>query len=153
MEAESFETELIEHGFFLDLPEPFVRGLSRDAELFVFAEGDTVLSYGDPASHLFLILSGMASLELHTPKGGSVMIETMGSGSVLGWSWLLPPHRWRFDAHAREPLRLIGIPAQVLRDSCEAAPDVGYLVLKRMVAVLSRRLEAARIQLLDLYAQ
>ena len=153
MDPAAFETELIQHGFFLDLPEPFVRGLAGHAQSLRFAEDDLVLRYGDPASHLFFVLSGLVALELHTPKGGSVVIQTLGAGAVLGWSWLLPPHRWRFDAHAREPTHLIGIPADELRAACEAQPDVGYLVLKRVVAALAQRLEAARLQLLDLYAQ
>ena len=35
------------------------------------------------------------------------MIETIGAGTVLGWSWLQPPYRWQFGAATRDPLNAI----------------------------------------------
>ncbi len=153
METQTFEDQLIRHALFLELSEEFVRRLAAASEPRHVREGQMVLRYGDPATHLFLLVEGHVTLELHTPQGGAIVIQTLGPGSVLGWSWLLEPHRWRFDARARDDVRLIAIDAETLRSACEAEPSVGYLVLKRMVAALGQRLEAARLQLMDLYGR
>lgn len=34
---------------------------------------------------------------------------------LVGWSWLIPPRRWQFDARAVEPTTLIEIDADALR--------------------------------------
>ena len=34
------------------------------------------------------------------PARGAVVIETIETGEVVGWSWLFPPYRWHFDARA-----------------------------------------------------
>ena len=56
-----------------------------------------------------------------------MIVETLHDGDVLGWSWLVPPYRWQFDARAVEHgARDRASTARCLRGKCEADPALGY---------------------------
>ena len=80
------------------------------------------------------------------------MIATIGEGEILGWSWLLPPYSWKFHGHALENIRAIALDGKCLRTKCEENHDLGYEILKRFVQIIEHRLDAARFQLVDVYA-
>lgn len=71
---------------------------------------------------------------------------------MLGWSWLVPPYRWRFGAHAVEPVRSIVVEGKCMREKCEKDPHLGYELLKRTVEIVGQRLDASRFRMLDLYS-
>ena len=70
---------------------------------------------------------------------------------MLGWSWIIPPYHWHYDARAIEPTSAIALDAKCLRIKCEEDHDLGYELLKRFTNVITQRLEATRLQLLDVY--
>jgi hypothetical protein len=90
-------------------------------------------------------------VELLIPNRGYTTLQTVGEGDVLGWSWLLPPYRWRFGARTLQPTRALTFDGKCLRNKCEEDHDLGYELLKRFTFVVTERLEATRLQLLDLY--
>lgn len=138
---------------------PFVAGLApHHLEILVACArtvrldvGGVLAREGDPADALFLIRSGRAAIELHTPGRGPAPIETIGPGGAVGWSWIVPPHRWTYDARALEPLEAIVLDAERLRQACTRDHEFGYQILTRLLAVIAERLSATRVQLLDLY--
>ncbi len=89
-------------------------------------------------------------MEIHAPTG-PLVIETLGEGELVGWSWIVPPHRWVYDVEVLERARVVAIDAACLRDKCEADPAFGYRVMKRFAQVVAERLQATRLRLLDLY--
>ena len=58
-------------------------------------------------------------------------IQTVGPGSMLGWSWLIPPYRWSFDARAVAPTSVIVVDGERLREACESDLKLGYELMKR----------------------
>ena len=72
-------------------------------------------------------------------------------GDVVGWSWLIPPYRWTFDARATQDTSAIAFDGVCLRGKCESDATLGYAMLQRVVQVMSARLHSARVRLLDLY--
>ncbi len=141
-----------EHPFFKNLPEHVVQAVLSLAQEREYAEGAWLCREGDPADRFFLILSGTVAVELHAPHTGKRRIQTLGPGDAVGWSWLIPPHRWQFDVFTVHPTRVAEFDAERLRALCEQDHTVGYYVTKRLLEVVSRRLAAARIQLMDMYA-
>jgi hypothetical protein len=73
------------------------------------------------------------------------------AGGVAGLSWLVPPYRWYLDARAVEPTDAIELDAACLRAKCDADPRVGYLLLQRVAHQMYERMQASRLQLLDVY--
>lgn len=127
----------------LRLIESCARPVSFKLRQFIFREGD-------PADSFYLITSGSVSIETHAPHQ-DLLIQTLGKGEVLGWSWLFPPCRWRFSSRALFPSEAIEVNGKKLRAQCEKDHDLGYELIKRFTRIVTERLEATRLQLLDLY--
>ncbi len=138
--------------------QPFFSGLDpRYLQLAVgcaanvrFNEGDLIFQEGEEADSFYLIRQGQVALELFVPGRGSLTIQTVGEGDVLGWSWLIPPYHWRFDARAMRPTLAIVLDGKCLRAKCEEDHELGYQLGKRIASSLGQRLDATRLQLLDL---
>jgi CRP-like cAMP-binding protein len=145
------EQALAAHNFLGGLSEPSYATLASLTKRASAAPGEFLGREGESADALYLIESGLVALEVHTPDRGAVRIQTIGPGEVVGWSWFLPPHRWQFDARAIEPIRALAIDGHELRTLCEQNHELGYQLLKRLVAVVASRLAATRLQLLDVY--
>ena len=139
--------------------QPFFQGFSAAmtdlivgcAENVRFAKGDHLLREGQPANEFFLIRSGRVVISIHGVQYGTLIVQTIEPGEMLGWSWLVPPYRARFDAAAAEETRALRFDGQCLRGKCDEDPHLGYELLKRVSASLAERLESSRIQLMDLY--
>lgn len=148
---ETLEPLLAAHPFFRDLAPDDLRAVVGCASNVRFAAGETVAREGEPADRFFLVRSGRVSVEIFVPNRGTVPVQTVGEGEVVGWSWLVAPHVWRFDARATELTRVIALDGACLRGKCDADPRLGYELLKRFASVMTERLQATRLQLLDMY--
>jgi CRP/FNR family transcriptional regulator, cyclic AMP receptor protein len=80
-----------------------------------------------------------------------IPVQTLGPGDPVGWSWLVPPHRWHFDCHVLDHAEALVLEAPWLLKECERDHELGYQLLRRLVGTLSSRLAATRLQLLDLH--
>jgi len=116
-----------------------------------FAAGARLFGEGDPADRFFLIRKGALALEVDAPGRGALVIETLHEGEVVGWSWLFEPYRWQFDGRASELTRVVSFDGACLRGKCEADHELGYQLMRRFAASLIERLQATRLQLLDVY--
>ena len=117
----------------------------------VFGEGDRLFREGDPADVFFLVRHGLVALDAYVPNRGQVTVETVGAGEVVGWSWLVPPYRWHFTGRAVEPVRAVQFDAVCLRGKCDDDAELCRNLLKRFSQVLVGRLQATRLQLMDVY--
>jgi CRP-like cAMP-binding protein len=113
--------------------------------------GTLLLREGEPAETFYLIRQGIVALEVHAPGGPPLLIQTLQAGDVVGWSWLFPPYRWHMDGRAVEPCALVAFDGLCLREKCEADHDLGYELMGRFAANIVDRLQATRLQLLDVY--
>lgn len=110
-----------------------------------------LLRQGDAADRFFLIRRGTVALEVPAPGRGPLVIETLHEGDAVGWSWLFAPYRWQLDARTVEACELIAFDGACLRGKCEADHELGYELMRRFAANLVDRLQATRLQLLDVY--
>lgn len=116
----------------------------------VFPAGAFLAHEGDQANHFFIVREGQVALEMHASTG-PLLIDTIGAGNLVGWSWLFAPYRWVFDVAAIQTTHAVVIDAACLRDKCDADPAFGYRVMKRFAQVIVDRLQTTRVRLLDLY--
>lgn len=144
----SVEEIIRKHPFLKDLSPHQYRVLSDCASAAHFGPTEEIFRQGDPANRFYLIDSGKVALEAWQRDKGTVVIETLGPGEVLGWSWLVPPYYWQFSARALEPTDAVFIYGTPLREECETDHELGYELLKRITAVMLNRLQATRRQLL-----
>ena len=136
---------------------PFLRGMSHE-HLSVLAEAARDVTFpakgrlfedGGNATRFWLIRSGHVWLDLHVPGEGPVVIETIGIGELLGWSWMFPPYRWAFGAVAATAVEAFEFDAPMVRERCAADHELGYELNQRLNQVLARRLQATRIRLIE----
>jgi CRP/FNR family cyclic AMP-dependent transcriptional regulator len=115
-----------------------------------FEKGQTILREGEFAKGFYLIESGEVVLESGEEFGEPVVVDTIGPGNLLGWSWMFPPYVWRFTARAVEPIDAIFFYGTILREYCEKDYSLGYELLKRITLVMLRRLQATRDRMLSI---
>ncbi len=140
------------HPFFVGVPESVVAGALRQAEFLNWKKDEVIFRKGGRAHSVYLIRRGRVAVEMPAPDRGPVHIQWVRSGEVLGWSWLLPPYRWRFDARAHTATRAIALPAAWMRTQCRRVPRLGNRVMKhtadiimnRWTRAVKRRLDAGR---------
>jgi CRP/FNR family transcriptional regulator, cyclic AMP receptor protein len=149
---ETLERIIAEHPFFEGLDNEFTKLMVSCASNVRFKAGTYILKEGDPANTFYLIREGKVAVEVFAPQRKPIIVATLSVGELLGWSWLLPPFQWRFHARAIDGVRAIALDGKCLRTKCEENHDLGYEVLKRFAQIMEQRLEATRLQLLDVYA-
>jgi CRP-like cAMP-binding protein len=145
------ESYLSEHPVFRFLDSRHIARLAKLASPVTFQPSEFVFRQGEAADRVYLLLDGSVSVETPSPVGGPITIETLGDGDILGWSWFFPPYQWHFDARAKQLCRAVAIDGRALREQCEQDHDLGFELMKRFALVVVERLQAAQVQLLDLY--
>jgi CRP/FNR family transcriptional regulator, cyclic AMP receptor protein len=151
-ERESLETRIALHPLLAGMNHAQLALLMDCAMATKFKRGQTILREGDFANRFYLIETGKVALESGGGFGEPVVIETIGAGDLLGWSWMFPPYVWHFTARAAEPTEAIFFYGTILREYCERDPSLGYELFKRMTPVMLRRLQAARKKMLSIHA-
>lgn len=141
----------MEHPFFKELDEDSLNLIVGCASNVRFEKDDVIIREGEKANKFYIIREGVVAIELQGPGRGKITIDTLEDGEVLGWSWLVPPYHWRFDGRAQTKIRAIGLDGKCLREKCEENHDLGYELLKRFAHIIEQRLQATRLQLLDVY--
>ncbi|MFO7858220.1 MAG: cyclic nucleotide-binding domain-containing protein, partial [Ectothiorhodospiraceae bacterium] len=134
---------------FRDLHTRFLNQLVESARCRTLAENDILFRHGDAADHFYLLRSGHITVEIPAIEGPRLEVQKLGPGQVLGWSWLIPPYQWNFQARALEESEVVEFDGATIRQQCEDDPAFGYEVLKRFSNLMSARLEAARRRMME----
>jgi len=135
------------HPFFNGMSEHHLRLLAEGASLTHFPKGTYIFREGELANRFYLIRQGSVSLESWINHDSRVVLQTLSTGDVLGWSWLFQPHYWRFDARALEETDALMMFGTRLREMCEADKVLGYEIVKRVADVVIHRLQSTRLKL------
>ena len=151
METSVFAAYLSEQPQLRDLRTEYVETLAGCAANVRFEPGQTIFRQGNSADSFYLLREGHVALEIPVPNGGSLTIQTLHEGELLGWAWLFPPYKWYFHARAVERVRAVAVDGECMRGKCEQDPGLGYDLMKRFSAIMYERMQAARLQSIDLY--
>lgn len=150
MQKRTLEPFLKEHPFFQDLPSRYLELVVGCATNVVFSSETHIFRENDVANKFYLIREGSVALRIPAPRG-SIVVETLHSGDVLGWSWLFEPYRWQFNALTLSRTRAIALDGKCIRKKCEEDHELGYELMKRFGRLMVSRLQSTRLQLLDIY--
>ena len=148
---ESLEPILRTHPFLEGLDSRFMELITGCASNVRFNAGEFLFHEDEEANQFYIIRQGRVAVESHAAGMDPIIIHTVEAGDILGWSWLVPPYYWHFDAKAVELTRAIALDGKCLRQKCENDHELGYELLKRFTNIITQRLEATRMQLLDFY--
>ena len=148
---ETLEPILVAHPFLKGLDERYLKLIVGCASNVRFEAGQYIFREGEEANSFYIIRHGQVALEINAAERGHIVIESLGEGDVMGWSWLVPPYRWHYDAQATMLTRAIALDGKCLRKKCEEDHSFGYELLTRFFPVLMDRLKHAQMQLMDIY--
>ncbi|MFJ9346409.1 cyclic nucleotide-binding domain-containing protein [Streptomyces sp. NPDC101237] len=123
--------------------------LAREAS---FDGGTRLFEEGRRADRFWIVRTGTIDLDMRVPGRRSPVVESLGHGELVGWSWHFPPYLWHLGAEAVTPVRAWEFDADSVRALCAADPVFGRAVAVWVGRVVTQRLHATRVRLLDLYA-
>ncbi|MFV1964946.1 MAG: Crp/Fnr family transcriptional regulator [Pirellulaceae bacterium] len=151
MNDQSVVETLRDVGFLRGIADEYLEQFANIAVREEFPDGKVIFREGEPASNIYLIVSGNVSLEISAAGIGSRRILTVGEGELLGWSPILEQTCLAATARALTPTQVVKISGQQVLTMCEHNPRFGYEVMRRVALALAKRLSATRMQLIDIY--
>lgn len=139
--------------FLDDLSEDVLQRIASVARTADYPASTVVFHQGDPATNVYFVSEGLVALEICTPGTGCRRILTVGPGELLGWSPMLEQERLTATARTLMPTRTVAIDGKQVTAICEGNSRFGYELMKRTALALAKRLDATRLQLIDVYDQ
>jgi CRP-like cAMP-binding protein len=149
---QSIEQTLAATRMFRDLTPEQLKSVAALGEEAEFADRAALMVEGLPADSFFLIREGFVALQTEAPSG-AITIETLHDGDAVGWSWLFEPYLAHFDARSHGVTHAIRFDAAALRGRLTQEPGLGYELMRSFASVIVERLQATRLQLLDVYGR
>ncbi len=150
---ETIEPILSSHPVFKSFDNAEIKLLVGCASNVVYNENQQIFREGDEANTFYVVRQGRVIVEVFSPWQGPICIQTCTEGDVVGWSWLIPPYKWRFDAKATEHTRLIALDGKCLRSKCEHDTSLGFKMMKIFTEIMAERIDSTRLQFLDFYGK
>jgi CRP-like cAMP-binding protein len=144
--------QLTDSEFFGHLDDSQREWLAGQATETTFGDGELVARQGSTADRFFLVLDGELVVEIPALTGPSLEVTRLGPGKIFGWSWLIEPYRWHFNARAAGATRLLDFDGRAILKRAEEEPKFGYALLRRFSALMGTRLEAAQRKMMDQWA-
>ncbi|MEW2318374.1 cyclic nucleotide-binding domain-containing protein [Streptomyces bauhiniae] len=133
--------------------EPLQRErLMELAREVAFPAGTRLFEEGRRADRFWIVRTGTVCLDLHVPGRRPAVVESLGHGELVGWSWHFTPCVWHLGGEAMSPVRAWEFDAETVRARCAEDPAFGRAVATWVGRVVAHRLHSSRVRLLDLYA-
>jgi CRP/FNR family transcriptional regulator, cyclic AMP receptor protein len=151
MESDYVDT-LLAHPFFKGMDLDHVTTIAECGSNGEYQTGEYLFHQGKTAEQFFILLDGAVSLEIQPGEQAPIVIQTRGAGKVLGWSWIFPGEEWKFNARVIRPVKAVVINTPCLNGKIETDAELGYELLRRVAKVMVDRLQATRMQVMDIYA-
>ena len=152
MSKDEIAEYLRSHTIFSDLDPAHIEVLASHAREQMFNSGDLLFRQDEPAESFYILLAGSIQVEVPSIIGPALIVQSLGADDVLGWSWLIPPYKWTFEAKADHESKVLIFDGKALLAYCEKHSDFGYVLMKHFAGLMSQRLHAARIKMMDSWA-
>jgi CRP/FNR family cyclic AMP-dependent transcriptional regulator len=151
MNAPPLQPILERHPFSKHFRSPQVARLSLLARAVTFAPEQVIFHSGDECRDFYLIVSGRVALEM--PVGKRMLrIQTLSDGDEFGFSALIMGRGMTFQARAVQAVEALAFDAGQLLEACRIDPELGFSLMRQLLLMVSERLDATRLQLMDTYS-
>jgi CRP/FNR family cyclic AMP-dependent transcriptional regulator len=151
MTRETLVAVLQKHPFVGEFQPQHIEKLSALAKEVQFERDNVIFHEGDECHDFYLIVQGRVALEIEAP-GHTFRVQTLSAGDELGWSAILMGRGKHFQARALQDVDALAFDGAALLAACREDKAFGFALMYRMVGVVSERLQATRLQLLDMYS-
>jgi CRP-like cAMP-binding protein len=147
--------------------------IAAAARLVSFEPGTVVFRPGDEADMLYGLIEGEVELSLvaheqtlhaevqfeeavyiqKKEQASTITVDTARSGHIVGWSALSGRGQRTVIATCNQAVRAVAIPASELKAMCEKNHSLGYLLMKRLVDIIARRLDNRSKSLIEVWTE
>jgi CRP/FNR family cyclic AMP-dependent transcriptional regulator len=143
--------KLRHHPFVAEFEPAHVDRLAALAREVRFDRDHIIFREGDDCSEFYLIVTGLVALEIAAP-GHTFRVQTLFAGDELGWSALLMGRGKHFQARTLERVDALAFEGAEVLAACNEDTAFGFAFMQRLLGVVAGRLQATRLQLLDMYS-
>jgi CRP/FNR family transcriptional regulator, cyclic AMP receptor protein len=151
MATQTLLAVLHEHPFTEEFQPQHIEKLTAHAKHVEFGPDQIIFHQDDECSDFYLIVSGRVALEIEAPDH-TLRVQTLTAGDELGWSAILMGRRKHFQARALERVEALSLEGAELLAACRQDTAFGFALMYRLLGVVSERLQATRLQLLDMHS-
>jgi CRP/FNR family cyclic AMP-dependent transcriptional regulator len=151
MTKETLLAVLHRHPFVEEFQEEHIEKLVTLAKEVEFPRDQVIFHEGDDFHDFYLIVEGRVALEIEAPDH-TFRVQTLAAGDELGWSAILMGRGKHFQARALQNVKALAFDGPTLLAACRDDRAFGFALMYRMLGVVSERLQATRLQLLDMYS-
>jgi CRP-like cAMP-binding protein len=140
------------HALLGDLQPHHIAMLAALAHRTQFLPGDIIFREGEHGNWFYFLISGEVELEL-TASGQPLPVQELRFGQEFGWSSLFEESKGfekstrHFTARALTRVDALAFDGSELRLAFRQDPEFGYRFMRRLLAVATERLDAARLEL------
>ena len=149
MSNQSITEYLSAHEFFSEFSDDVLKFLCECSSTREIKKGQILFLQGEHADKFYVVRSGRISIQMPAIMGPTLEIQTVDENQVLGWSWLISPYQWNFQTKAEEDSELLQFDGAAILAQCEQDPKLGFELVKKFAALMSRGLNAARLKMMD----
>ena len=133
-----------------DLPREHLRKLWEIAEERNYEQDQLIFPEGVKSEFLYLIASGNVALEI-LAGGQRIELQTLGPGDAMGWSALTANATTHFQARALSRVQSIAFDGAKLSAAFEYDHSLAYHMMKRLLAMMTDRLDRMRTRIIDIH--
>ncbi len=152
MDATTLVAALQDTAFAANLSPDMAQTLAAGARWKRCAAGTVLFREGDRSEAFYIVYRGHVVLDMSLTARGYTRLLTLGPGEIVAWSALVGDGRMTATAIAVDEVELIELSGRKIFEQCEADPQFGYRLMRRLSTSLAKRLLATRLQMLDLFA-
>ena len=151
MTKDTLMAVLHRHPFVEEFRPEHIEKLATLATEVAFPRDHIIFREGDDTHNFYLIVEGRVALEIEAP-GHTFRVQTLSAGDELGWSAILMGRGKHFQGRALQDVRALAFDGAALLAACRDDKSFGFALMYRMLGVVSERLQATRLQVLDMYS-
>ncbi len=135
--------------FFEHVPMGLLVELNSLGEQCQYPAQSWLFREGEAAERIYILLEGSVGITMGTDDGRDIAVATIAPDESFGWSALVPPYNFTASAIALEPVEVVEIRGDAIRELCTNEPCLGEAILQGIASVVSKRLEQTRFQLIE----
>ena len=159
--------------FFCDVDPDTLEAIAIKGEILEFKARDVIFQVDEPATHLYGLLEGEINLILvftdkvlktdieyeetiqatMVDEEKEIIVDTVTAGQVFGWSSIVGPSKRTVNAACSQNSRVIALPADELKAMFDKDHTVGYIIMKRLSAIIARRLRNRTDKLIEAWGE
>ncbi len=151
MTTEHVLDALQRHPFARELHEAHLDQLVSLARVIHIKKNEILFREGEQNSQFYLIVEGPVALEINLPRR-MLQVQRLGPGDGLGWSAALVGRGKYFQARALDDVEALVFEGSEVLEACKKDPEFGFNFMMRLLDVVSKRMQATRMQLVDMHS-